>query len=218
MANCVAEGGTLAPLHYLNSFSLEDSLNFEYGNAAFPDSSLTHSNRRSSHVSWKLDDLESITKKHNKYPSKGHLYKRNKNRTHRVYRPFDAEDLRLRGARAWHSAVRLREQVLDHFRCFDDWDKIKKVEKDKPPIGSFTSSTFPSSQSCQLSNARTAAPATQKRDYIIDSGASVNLISRKLLSDEEWTKRKRLSVPLVLRTANSKVIATHTLLKSTSKM
>ena len=63
-------------------------------------------------------------------------------------------------------------------------------------------------QSC--SRPGLATPASTTRDYIIDSGASVNLIARKLLSEAEWSKRKRLAVPLVLRTANSKVIATHT--------
>lgn len=136
-------------------------------------------------------------------------YRRRGSGTIHRYHPFGQQDLRLRGARAKGSAERIRKQVLNYYKCFDDWHKIKKVEKITLPFhGSFHFRSH-SFQSNSKSHLAVATPSTVSRDCIINSGASVNLISRKLLSEEEWSKRKRLSVPVVLRTANSKVVATH---------
>ena len=90
----------------------------------------------------------------------------------------------MRGVRARASAERMRKSVLRYYRCFDDWDKIKNVEKSKPPFHGSAQSPSHLSQSCSTPHRAVATPSTVSRDYIIDSGASVNLISRKLLSKE----------------------------------
>ena len=83
----------------------------------------------------------------------------------------------MRGARARASAERMRKLVLSYYRCFDDWDKIKKVEESKPPFG-HAKPPSKLSQSSSKFHTEIATPGTAARDYIIDSGASVNLITQ----------------------------------------
>ena len=77
------------------------------------------SNRSNLSVSWSSEVSMFRENLHNDFPSKGNFYKSELRKNARPYEPFHPEDLRIRAAKAYHEAKRLRKEVKEYYKEFE---------------------------------------------------------------------------------------------------
>ena len=125
MAKAFEQGKSYLPLHHMKDVSFEDMLDFKYYSmAAYPGEAWFNPKGRPSNlsVSWNVPNIELITARHEAPDEPGSIgYGSRGPRTHRTDMP-SSEEIRVSQVRSRLTAHELRQEVLDYYSEWDDWD------------------------------------------------------------------------------------------------